>query len=637
MNLHRVEIRNFRSIREQSINFSPKCRVLVGINESGKTNLLKALSMLSTEVIPTIEDLREAHPGEGKFDSAYVRFVFRLKPSEISEAYKAIAKKVIAINPTAPLVKEGAHSYTLEEFCRLRNEALYNINLIDLKKSVSYWSLGSQYKVAPQWKKPGPLCPASFTIDAGGASPVPLSDFKLINPAGFSNILPEYLVPATAEDINTLVGFEVMKIVKVALPDCVYWTYADANLLPPQINLEQFIASPDSCLPLKYMFELAGHYDISKSIQEAKAITHGIRNLLDRVSKSATDHIREVWKEYKDIEILLEPNGELIDASIKDTYNRFALAKRSDGFKRFVSFLLHISAKVRTGQLENTILLIDEPDVGLHPSGARYLKDELIKISESNLVIYSTHSIFMIDRENIGRHIIVTKKDEITTAEDANGSSVFDEEVIFNALKFSMFEALKEKNVVFEGWKDKHFFITALRKIPALYKNLKGCFKDIGLAHLNGVKDAMRVATMLELATRNYVIVSDNDKAAHEAKKKFLEHHGQGAWFCFGDLLADAPEITGEDFIKNDVILSTLSTIVVDYPYKNDGTVPELTNGGKLRSIETWLSKAGFTSEHKKEVVGILKDKLSEELVPDQIEMRYYQMLNALSKLVKKE
>lgn len=634
MNLHRVEIRNFRSIREQSINFSPKCRVLVGINESGKTNLLKALSMLSAQVNPTKDDLREAHPDEGKFEAAHIRFIFRLKPSEIAEVYNAIAEKVIAINLTGPLVKDGEHSYSLEEFCRLRNEALYIINLMDLKKSTSYWTLGPKYKVAPQWKKPGPSCPASFVIEAGGASPVPLSGFKLINPTGFQNIPPEYLVPITPEEVNTLVGVELMKIVKMALPDCVYWTYADANLLPPQINLEQFMASPDSCLPLKYMFELAGHYEISKSIQEAKTITHGVRNLLDRVSKSATKHIREVWKEYKDIEILLEPNGALIDASIKDTYNRFALAKRSDGFKRFVSFLLHISAKVRTGQLENTLILIDEPDVGLHPSGARYLKDELIKISESNFVVYSTHSIFMIDRENIGRHIIVTKNDEITTTKDANGSSVFDEEVIFNALKFSMFEALKEKNLVFEGWKDKHLFLTALKKIPSAYKNLKGCFKDIGLAHLNGVKDVLRVTTMLELATRNYLIVSDNDKAAHEAKKKFKEHHGQGAWFCYGDLLVDASEITGEDFIKNEVILSRLNEIIADYPYTNDDSVPQLVNGGKLRSIEGWLSKSGFTAEHRKEVIDALKDQLTENLEPGQIEVRYYQMLNELSKLM---
>lgn len=636
MNLHRVEIKNFRSISEQKIYFSPKCRVLVGINESGKTNLLKALSMLSAQVSPTKEDLRETHPGEGDIDSAYVRFIFRLEPSEIAEVYKNISEKVLAINLTASLVKEGDHSYSLEEFCRLRNEALYIVDILTLKKYINHWALGSKYKVVSQWKKLGPSCPTSFTIDVDSTSPVPLSKFKLINPTGFSDIPSEYLVPVTPEDITTLVNEEVFKIVKSGLPECVYWTYADANLLPPQISLDQFAVTPDSCPPLKYMFELAGYSEITKTIQNAKAKnTHGIRNLLDRVSKSATEHIRGVWKEYKDIEILLEPNGALIDASIKDTFNRYALAKRSDGFKRFISFLLHISANVRTGQLENTLILIDEPDVGLHPSGARYLKDELIKIAESNFVAYSTHSIFMIDRENIGRHIIVTKKNEITTAEDANGSSVFDEEVIFNALKFSMFETLKKKNIVFEGWKDKQLFLTALKKTPTAYKTLKESFKDIGLAQLYGVKDAGRVATMLELAARKYLIVSDNDKPAHEAKKKFEEHHGQGTWLCYGDLMVDAPEVTGEDFIKNEVIHARLSTIIADYPYTVGDLVAELKNGGKLHSIEVWLSKSGFTAEHKKEVIGLLKDQLTENLEPGQIEIRYYEMLNELSKVVK--
>jgi len=43
MKLHRVQIKNFRSIRDITIHFQPKCLILVGINESGKTNIFNAL------------------------------------------------------------------------------------------------------------------------------------------------------------------------------------------------------------------------------------------------------------------------------------------------------------------------------------------------------------------------------------------------------------------------------------------------------------------------------------------------------------------------------------------------------------------------------------------------------------------
>ena len=46
MKLSRVEIKNFRSIKKVDVHFDPTCRILVGINESGKSNILRALSLL---------------------------------------------------------------------------------------------------------------------------------------------------------------------------------------------------------------------------------------------------------------------------------------------------------------------------------------------------------------------------------------------------------------------------------------------------------------------------------------------------------------------------------------------------------------------------------------------------------------
>jgi predicted ATP-dependent endonuclease of OLD family len=46
MKLTNVEIKNFRSLDKLDFEFNPNCRILVGINESGKSNILKALAML---------------------------------------------------------------------------------------------------------------------------------------------------------------------------------------------------------------------------------------------------------------------------------------------------------------------------------------------------------------------------------------------------------------------------------------------------------------------------------------------------------------------------------------------------------------------------------------------------------------
>lgn len=54
MILNRIEISNFRSISEETIKFEPQCRVLVGINEAGKTNILDAIALLDDGVLFSI-------------------------------------------------------------------------------------------------------------------------------------------------------------------------------------------------------------------------------------------------------------------------------------------------------------------------------------------------------------------------------------------------------------------------------------------------------------------------------------------------------------------------------------------------------------------------------------------------------
>jgi predicted ATP-dependent endonuclease of OLD family len=64
MNIEKIQIRNFRSIEDAELELMPRCRVLVGINESGKSNLLKAISSLGTFVPTRIDDAREPSPSE---------------------------------------------------------------------------------------------------------------------------------------------------------------------------------------------------------------------------------------------------------------------------------------------------------------------------------------------------------------------------------------------------------------------------------------------------------------------------------------------------------------------------------------------------------------------------------------------
>lgn len=636
MRLNRVQIKNFRSIESLTIILEPTCRVLVGINESGKSNILKALSMLDAKNNPTKEDIRQILSEELPIKEANIRFIFKLNETEIDDIYKKVKNKILTNRDDAPLLKRNKNNYTLKQVCFLRSEGIYIVNIITGKRNSGYWALSEDYQVLNNWKKISNKCPDGYTIEINEGNVVKLKGYKLIDINCFPEIPKEYFEEITQSEINDIIGLEIKGIIENNLPSTIYWSYDEKNLLPSFINLNQFMENPDICLPLKYMFNLADYIEIKKEIEIAKSTSQGLRNLLERVARKTTEHFHNVWKEYKSIQFELYPNGANIDASIRDTFNHYSFAQRSDGFKRFVTFLLMISSQVKTNSLKDVLLLVDEPDSGLHPSGSRYLRDELIRISKTNYVVYSTHSIFMIDKNDIGRHLLIRKEKEKTYIKDATESNISEEEVIFNALGFSIYENLKEVNIIFEGWRDKRLFTIAMKRIPSKYTQLREAFRNVGICYSNGVKLFKSITPVLELADRKCIIISDDDKPAKEGQENFISNNGYGIWKTYTDLLPDCG-VTGEDFVKPSAFIDPLKTITKKYP-----NLPELQESdllhpkGKIYVINKWLETSGMGNE-RKSIIEEIKKMVFEELKQSSIEDTYYEFLLKLKELVGNE
>jgi predicted ATP-dependent endonuclease of OLD family len=635
MKLKQVDIDNFRSIESLSINFNPSCRVLVGKNEVGKSNILMALSMLNSKSVINNNDLREGLPDEDTVNKGVIRFVFTLEPSDKREIIRNQSKRILSLEDNLMLT-QGKKEITLENYIEMHfNEGLFKIDIPSGKRYHQYWTISAKYDVLSNWKRP--IANTTYTFELNGQN-VNLSDYDLINTNDFPEIPIELLESANQNYINERTSKTVLNFVSENKPEALFWYYDDRYLLPSSIDLSSFSSDPDYCMPLKSMFELAGIKDISKSIQEARNRgKQGLRNLLERVATKTTLHFRNVWREYKNIEFELSPNGLEIDASIKDSFNRYELSQRSDGFKRFVSFLLFISAKVESNNMKNTLLLFDEPDLALHPSGQKYLRDELIKISKHNYIVYSTHSIFMIDKEDLNRHLIVEKYDEKTIASEVNESNFIDEEVIFNALGFSVFETLKNNNIIFEGWKDKKIYSVALSRIPEKYKSLKK-LKELGLCHAKGVKDVKNIANILELAGREYIVLSDGDKPAKEKQSDFSKMRMNGFWKRYDELVDGFIIATVEDFIKPRCFVKALDTLRKTHNHlptlKEDSFISSKT---KLLLLDDELKPHESDKDTRKEIIEKIKDMVFDELKPSDLEDAYYEMLVKLMEFVLKE
>lgn len=600
MRLKKITIRNFRSIRDQALVFKHNFLTLVGINESGKSNVLRALSLLDEAESISPDDVRDPGHDEPPVDSSYVRFVFALNADEVEDSYRLVQKKILCDNYDDKILDEGNKPLTLFEFQKKHEEVLYIVNLLMQSKSFTYWGFGGPtFRIYSNWKKVKPG--ATFGVNLKGQT-VNISSYSIVNTNDFPSVPENMLEDFDIKYLNTLCGAAANEIAEPKFPDCTTWKYTETNLLPARINMQQFMSDPSTCVPLRNMFLLAGHENPSDALKDAEKRTNGITNLLRKVGENTTSHMKRVWPEWKNLKVSVSQNGGFIEAGIEDDYNVYSLSRRSDGFKRFFTFLLMISARSETGDIAGHVIVIDEPDIGLHPTGIQYLRDELIKISKRNFVVISTHSIFMVDKDVIDRHLLVSKTKEVTSFESAGPSNLNDEEVIYQALGYSVFHLLKPVNIIFEGWRDKRIFETFIKSKRAHEINNHKALSGIGLVHAFGVKDIPRVANFCENVPRKYVIISDSDKPAKERKNSFA---GDGKWYCYTDV-DGVDAITTEDFLSNTLINRAIRHVLRERGFGNGVSIPNDVSKDKIKYLEKELHDVfGDEAERKTIIEGI--------------------------------
>ena len=239
MELNRITVSNFRSIAEGfEIVMKPRCRVLIGINESGKSNILNALSMVCSDANPNPTDIREPLAGEDPIDEAFVNFIYVLSHDELNKVVLNIKKKILCSDISEPLIKRGDAELSLNKFLEEINEVIYKVNLKNSTKMAKYRALSNSYTVLANWKRPSSSAPATYNLKTG--TEIELNTKSLIDINKYEEIPEEFLEDVNPEYVNEVVGKELTSFFEENLPECIFWKYEDKNLLPSKINLTQF-------------------------------------------------------------------------------------------------------------------------------------------------------------------------------------------------------------------------------------------------------------------------------------------------------------------------------------------------------------------------------------------------------------
>lgn len=380
MKLSKIRIENYKSI--ESLEFDiveingSYTYSLLGINESGKSSFLKAISLFESD------DLKYPRDYFDEYSQVIIKFSYLLQENDIKDLFKLLTKD---------------HQFEKALLDKIK------IELVEIV--VSFEANESQTKTYIENLK--------FT----------------------QNIFPEYTIKSGAvlkktelekelEDLN-LNDFFVNYLPKHFWSyshNVIFWRPTPEYLLLDEIDLLSFSTNPENVsVPLLNCFILSGIEQTQVANEVAKLISPvAINSLQSKLSELTTKHINNVWPEHP-ITITFQINDNKITLLIEDNGVKFkpkTADQRSDGFKQFISFLLTVSIENHNKVLSETILLIDEPETHLHPPAQINLLNELIKItsnSDGNILFFATHSNYLIDKNNLDRNFKVDKLDNSKT------------------------------------------------------------------------------------------------------------------------------------------------------------------------------------------------------------------------------
>lgn len=402
------------------------------------------------------------------------------------------------------------------------------------------------------------------------------------------------------------------------------WRAKDSDLIQGSIPLREFSEKPSAYPALQNMFALSGFVSkeqIQRKIQEIEKNSNYRRKLDKKLSDESTRYINTKWKEHKvkiDVRISDELNIQIKvqDGDNEDCY--YDMQDRSEGFKQFISLLLSISIKNQSGIIKDNLIIIDEPEVHLHPSGIRYMLEELVKIGKNNYVFLATHSNFMIDRNAKERHFLLTKRRGVTQAKQVSSDeNLRDDEILLAAFGVDTIrDFLSPYKLLVEGASDKILLQKALGQVaPEL---------DIRITNGNG-NNIVAVASKLAFDDVYPIVIVDDDMAGQTSKESILKIKGgfnEDNVYTISDLVGSIKHgATVEDTLPNEYLQAKANSVLT----KPEHNLPniELAEDNLfceqlVKHLQTSLSKdETLTAKQQKEKLNMIMDEVKTRISSD--------------------
>jgi len=431
LRLRKFRVQAFRCIHDSGDIVVGDLAAFVGRNESGKTTILQALTMLDKDEFISELDLCDEMTERLKSEIRIVEGDFELNRDEteiVKERFPGLELKKLKIFRTN---KNPEIQY---DFGDIKIDQKEDENL-------EYWQnitkqLSNFVESIPNY--------ISKKLDTDFFTGNTVKDKQIIQDEldEFSNTIraiatEEQQVISEWEETYTDIIKNVEKILidnteSEALkkfigdnlhPRFVY--FSDYKKILGNINLAEYIKESEdgSAAGIEYIegFDRAetvrnllylAELEIEK-LEELKSSPSKLIKFLNTASKNLTQRLNPSWKgEAINVELRLNP-GNILSVVISDVHkdgtitNTGLLNRRAEGFKWTFSFIVNFAAETQRSELKEAILLLDEPARNLHPTQQTGISDLLKNLAGSNQVLYATHSPFMIFDYTPGNLLVV--------------------------------------------------------------------------------------------------------------------------------------------------------------------------------------------------------------------------------------
>ena len=432
MRLRKFRVRAYRCIHDSGEITVGDLAAFVGRNESGKTTILQALTLLNKDEQVSELDLCDEMSEELKDEIKLAEGEFELNQHEIS-----LVKEKFPGIPDMKKIK----LFRTNRSPKVQYE-FDNMEISDDKdNAINSWENFSKQIIGFLDTIPNHLRIQVDTSFFEGDSPRNQETFDR-GMAEFSNqfhviaiqepkVIEEWekIYESPENQFSNLLSGESKKtalenfISSELHPRFVY--FSDYKKIYGNINLNEylreenrdrsdsieFIEEFDKAETVRNLFYLA-ELDM-KELEEVKESPSKCIKLLNAASNRLTSKLNPAWKgDPIHVDLRYNP-GNIMSVVISDVHrdgtvtNTGLLNRRAEGFKWTFSFIVNFAAETQRAELKEAILLLDEPARNLHPTQQMGISDLLKNLAGSNQVLYATHSPFMIFDYTPGNLLVV--------------------------------------------------------------------------------------------------------------------------------------------------------------------------------------------------------------------------------------